>query len=272
MIVDHLHLEQEGKIIKVMYGKELINAFNIRGCGKLNIEDDALRGKIAQKPIQTNIEYSVNQAASTIPQMPTDAIVADEFAPIEKIEQDIPTLTVLPSEVTAFVQAYTNMIYKYSKITRRYSSRPNADGSVNKNWRSLSAAAAQCKSFDIDAVTYLTILFRKYSQMNKSSKVSFPYPNQLHGDFANEVITEYLINERGEVSPEIKASKYANTNQRLSLQKDDLYQTCLAKFKKNTYDAFELEYVRLRQIQAFAEPLEWFEKFATRLKERTNGK
>ena len=234
MIVEHLHLEQEGAVIKVMHENCLVVAFNLNTISTVHQNDINLKGQTATKKSKEEIDTGEE-------------------------------MSVTLSEVTQFAKCYGELIHRYTKVSRRYSSRKGADGKANKTWQALSRATAQCKEFKLDPLTYIKAIFNKYGQMNKTQKISFPYPNQLSGDYAAGIIVEYLAEHRGEVPDEMKAKKQAIANQRIPIDKDELYQAIRARFSAGTHTPFDVYYTKARQTQIYGEPKAWLTKYEEQL-------
>mgnify|MGYP001558193340 CR=1 FL=1 len=171
-----------------------------------------------------------------------------------------PNITV--SEIEKFIATYASLQKKYTGQSGRYP-KPvvGSKESVRKNWKAFANAAAQAKQAGLLPNEYLEMIISHYTRRvtRQGSQASLPFPNQLHGDWAQSVIIEETARRHAlEVPAPVRASRLAQTNSRLKLDDDPAYlesRNRITKTKNCT--EFDIEYVKARLTQLYGQPKQW---------------
>lgn len=170
-------------------------------------------------------------------------------------------IAVSQSEVIKFAQVFQGLQKKYTGRMATYiPPKKGAKPATAKNWTALTAAAAQAKKLEMMPHEYLELLIRYYTRRaeREGGQVAFPYPSQLSGEWATQVI----INETGRknakhIPADVKASRIAATNRYLALEKDQAYTEAYQRVKDHRATEFDIEYIKARHIQLYGEPKDW---------------
>lgn len=162
-------------------------------------------------------------------------------------------------EVVQFVQVYVGLVKRYTKRHVKYSNK-------SKTWEHFRKAASYAKQNEFDALTYIKTIMSYYSQRNPSDTMIMPYPNQLHGEWAQNIIVNDAAKSASQAPIELRMKKLAGTNRYLKLSEDTVYQKAMAKIKTGTYTEGDLVYLRARQTQVKGEPAEWLKKYEEKLR------
>lgn len=165
-----------------------------------------------------------------------------------------------------FIHAYQQINYKYTRIKKNYSRN-------SKYWHKFKEAAQLCKKLQLTPDDYITYIMTGYSQMDKGSSVYIPWPNQLAGETAVQIIMQQKA-KRGLVVVEgEEGRRAASANRNVPLDKDERYQEIKANLRRSgTYTLDDLEYCGTRQVQVYGRRAKWVENYAKRLKESANDK
>ena len=226
MIVTHLfELKLVGYTIEIWLNipkkvnKKLID-LNLKAWGEANDLVQELRGEIKARTISEEVE--------------TDEKIA--HIPIDNVER--------------FIQAYVSMQYKYTRVRKNYS--------INGKFYSAFAKASESADrLGVDYAKWIKLLQKHYSQQKRSEKITFPWPSQMHGDYAEQIVIQELARENGTVDPVLKGKKHAISNQYLPLKKDDYYISIREKIRRGTANEEDISYLETRQIQVYGEPKPW---------------
>jgi hypothetical protein len=176
---------------------------------------------------------------------------------------EIEDKTVIDNEVLKFMDTYRQLIYKYTQQYRNY-------GLTSKWYKDFALAVKASKALKVDFEKYIEFLIIKYSEMNKGSKVTVPFPRQLHGEFAEQLLLELDVNVNGKIPPLVKVKKLARANSKIPLEKDEHYQQIRSKIKARTYTKYDIEYIKIRHIQIYGEPKDWVKKYEEGIKAQTS--
>ena len=231
LVVENFSIQRQGYVIEILYKSKKVLMFDSR----------ALAAGVA-KDIQTMI----GEAAAK---------------PLKGGEEE-GEANITAKDVQEFAQAYCSLIKKYTGQTRTYNS------TNKKVWPAMIAGARAAKECDLIPIEYIEIIVNYYSRINSDDRVTFPFPNQLHGPTASNIILSHFASVKGNVSIENKMRKLARSKKYVPLNKDEYYIECREKFKTGNYGEAEIEYVKLRQIQVYGEPKPWLEKYTERLNAR----
>lgn len=229
-VVSNISHRLEGTTLKTFYGNKLWKTEDLQISNKL--KEDALKYR------------------------------ADIDLKEKETEESSESVTVFDHDVTGFIQSYCAILYKYTRQRRSYSPK-------SKSWESFYKAAGTCKTFKMDPTTYITALTNYYTSVRREDKVTLPFPNQLHGEKAQEVILQYLANKSDVAPPEESVARKKVLNKRyLSLKEDEEYQAILIRFKNRTFTRTDFEYAKMRQIQMNSQAFEWMARYESILKDR----
>lgn len=171
-----------------------------------------------------------------------------------------PKVTV--SEVLKFINTYTSLQKKYTGRTGIYPQpRVGSKPSVVKNWTAFSMATAQAKQANLLPNEYLEMIIAHYTRRvsRQGSQASLPFPNQLHGDWVQNVLVEETARRSAvEVPAPVRASRLAQTNSRLKLDDDAAYLEARNRVTKTkNCTEFDIEYIKARLTQLFGQPKQW---------------
>jgi len=174
------------------------------------------------------------------------------------------------SDVLRFAQVYTGLMRKYTGREVTYKApEKGAKPSTRNNWAALERATAQAMKNNIDFPDYLGALIAHYSRRANrggGAGVSFPFPNQLAGEWAQQVLVEEAGRKNAKlIPPEIRAERLAGTNRYLHLEKDQAYLEAKERAEKGKHDRFDIEYMKARQTQVAGEPRDWLLKLEREL-------
>lgn len=179
------------------------------------------------------------------------------------------------SEVQKFISTYQSLQKKYTGQSGRYP-QPSVGSKegVIKNWKAFSMATAQAKQANLLPNEYLEMIISHYSRRvtRQGSQASLPFPNQLHGDWAQSVIIEESARRHAiEVPAPVRASRLAQTNSRLKLDDDPAYLEARNRVTKTkNCTEFDIEYIKARLTQLYGQPKQWIldaeKEFNLRLK------
>lgn len=176
------------------------------------------------------------------------------------ILEGAPSVTV--TEIQKFIATYMSIQKKYTGRSGIYpvptGEKPKP--SVLKNWKAFAAATAQCKLAALYPNEYIEMLVTHYSRRasRSGSQVALPFPNQLQGQWAQNVIIEETARRHSKSVPSnIRASKLAGTNAYVDLDKDQAYLEARARIKEKKHTEFDIEYIKARLTQAFGQPKQW---------------
>lgn len=233
LVVENFTIVRQGYVIDILYKTKKVLSFDSRALAAGVAKDiQTLLGEAAAKKIEKQSETDEANAKITAP------------------------------EVQEFAQAYCSLIKKYTGQTRTYTS------ANKKIWPAMVAGARAAKEAEIIPLEYIEIIVNYYSRINTDDRVTFPFPNQLHGPTAENIILSHFASVKGNVSIENRMRKLARSKKYVPLNKDEYYIECREKFKSGDYGAAEIEYVKIRQIQIYGEPKEWLMKYQERLDAR----
>lgn len=177
------------------------------------------------------------------------------------IFEDTPLVNV--TEVVKFIDCYKAMQKKYTGRCGVYPV-PNPDKaskpSVDKNWKAFVSATAQCKQAELYPNEYLDMLVSHYTRRagHGGGQVALPFPNQLQGQWAQNVIIEETARRNSRTVPNfVRATRLASTNSRLKLDDDTAYLEARARIKVKKHTEFDIEYIKARLTQTFGQPKDW---------------
>lgn len=178
-----------------------------------------------------------------------------------EVEEGTEAISIAMSEVIKFAQVYSGLQKKYTGRFATYvAPAEGSKKSTRTNWDALTKAAAQAQKNELDYYTYLSMLISHYSRRAKNSggAISFPFPNQLHGDWAQSVIVEESGRRNArDIPPDVKAERIATTNRYLPLDKDQAFIECRARVKQKTHTEFDIAYLKARFSQTQGVPPDW---------------
>lgn len=168
---------------------------------------------------------------------------------------------VTKSEIVKFIQCYQSLQIKYTGRKGVYPEpQPNSKKSVVTNWSHFAKAVAQCKQAGLLPHEYLEMLAVHYSRRvsRSGSQASLPFPNQLQGQWAQQVIIEESARRNAtEIPAAVRASRLAGTNARIKLEEDQAYNEARARVKTKTCTEFDIEYIKARLTQLYGQPKQW---------------
>lgn len=157
-------------------------------------------------------------------------------------------------DVTKFIQVFQMLQKKY---TGRYSNYPVG----GRYYPCFEKATAQAIENKLTPEVYLQFLINHYSRRNSAAQVAFPYPNQLSGEYAQQVIVDETGRGSAKKVPDgMRALKLAQTNRYLNIDKDQAYQEAYHRCKAKKHTRFDVEYIKARQTQLLGQPKEWLLK------------
>lgn len=190
-----------------------------------------------------------------------DALSEGRLARKKEIQLADKSVEVAKRDVEEIVTAYQSLIYRYTRTKKTYKRS-------GKYWPHFEKAAATVRELDISADDYISMLFTGYSEWSRDATLSIPFPNQLHGETAEQIIMTQL-GKRGTALPGgLAGRRKAIKNARLPIDEDSHYADIRRRFKTKKYSWDDLEYVRVRQMQQYGEVADWLDRYAAELKER----
>lgn len=158
------------------------------------------------------------------------------------------------AEVERFIQSYQGLQRKY---TGKFSRYPVG----GRYYSCFERAVVQAKENDLEFEDYIQLLINHFSRRNAGAQVAFPYPNQIAGEYAQQVIIDETGRSSAKKIPdEMRAQKLAQTNRYLSVDKDQAFQDAYYRVKAKKATRFDFEYMKARQTQLLGEPKDWLLK------------
>ena len=163
-------------------------------------------------------------------------------------------------DVEKMAQTYSSVKYKYTHTHSRYSP-------TGKFWKHFERAARIARDHKLDAYSYVTIIRNHYTSRVKENRVAFPWPSQIGGDNAAEIISNHIANQSGQIPDEIKALRQAQAKRNVPLEEDEQFITSKRKFKTGKFTRLDFEYVKIRYNQVGKSP-DWLDKYEKVLKDK----
>ena len=180
---------------------------------------------------------------------------------VEVKDSDEPKLAT-HADVENFVQTYSTLRYKYTHKHTKY----KKDG---KYWQSFVEATNLALEHNMDFYQYIITIRNFYTKVG-ATDVVFPWPSQMAGEVAEEIIQQAGVSKSGKIPDEVKAARKANAKRRVPLEQDEEFLKLKRKFKTGQFTRYDYEYVRLRYLQVGETP-DWLDKYGKQLEDKERG-
>lgn len=175
------------------------------------------------------------------------------------------------SEVEADQVDVDKMIQTYITIKHKYTNTWSTYKPTGKYYPFFQTAADIAKRHGLDAYTYITIIRNHYTSRIKETRVAFPWPSQIGGEAAEEIISNHIANQSGNIPDEVMALRQAQAKRNVPLEEDEQFINSKRKFKTGKFTRKDFEYVKIRYNQVGKSP-DWLDKYEKVLKDREASK
>lgn len=170
-------------------------------------------------------------------------------------------------EIEASKEDVEKMVQTYITVKHKYTNQYSTYKPTGRFWIHFEKAARISRKYGLDAYAYITIIRNHYTSRVKENRVVFPWPSQIGGENAEEIISNHIANQSGNIPEEVQALRMAQAKRNVPLEEDEQFITSKRKFKTGKFTRKDLEYVKIRYNQVGKSP-DWLDKYEKMLKDR----